>query len=97
MIFVLLSMPFFISTRQIFFVQYSTAVDTPNSCTTLILQLGLALVREGVLGLRNLANGNTSFRLLPEPCPLHRPQPSKGNCREYKIHGDQMGEAVTVP
>lgn len=78
MTFVLLFMPFFISTiRQIF--SYSSAVDTPNRCTTLIPQLGLALVREGVLGLRNLTDDNNSFWLLSEPCTLHRPQPSKGH------------------
>ena len=49
MTFVLLSMPFFISTiRQIS--SYASAIDTPNRCTTLIPQLGLALVQEGVLG-----------------------------------------------
>lgn len=80
-----------------FFIHYSSAVDTPNRCTTLILQLGLAMVWEGVLGLRNLANDNNSLRLLPEPCPLHKPHPFKGNCREYKIHRGQMGEVVAVP
>ena len=81
MTFVLLSMPFFISTiRQIF--SYSSAIDTPNRCTTLIPQLGLALVREGVLGLKNLTNDNNSFWLLSEPCTLHRPQPSKGHYRD---------------
>ena len=71
MIFVLLSMPFFISTaRQTFFlVRSSNAIEdcTPSRCTTLILQLGLALVCEAVLGLRNLATSHSCCSLSPVP------------------------------
>lgn len=35
-------------------------------------------------GLQKL--GKKSFLLLPEPCPVHRPHLSKGNCREYKTY-----------
>lgn len=54
--------------RLFFLVQSSNAVEdcTPNRCTTLILQLGLALVREAVLGLRNLTS-HSCCSLSPAP------------------------------